>query len=78
VCVFAYSGSTRSRMASSMKASERPEAVESAYTSRRGPNGPSSTASPPITAARMRSISGSAGGRRGMRGAGRSAACDAA
>ena len=30
VCVFAYSGSTRSRMKSSMNDSERPEAVESA------------------------------------------------
>ena len=30
VCVFAYSGRTRSRMKSSMNDSERPEAVESA------------------------------------------------
>ena len=30
VCVFAYSGSTRVRMASSMNDSERPEAVASA------------------------------------------------
>src|SRR4051794_18130158 len=46
-------------MASSTKPSERPDAVASAYTSRRGPNGPSTTASSPITDARMRSMSAS-------------------
>ena len=40
------------------------EAVESAYTSRRGPNGPSSTASPPITERRIRAIRRGGAGRR--------------
>ena len=59
VCVFPYSGRTRSRMKSSMNDNERPDAVWSAYTRRRAPNGPSSTSSSPITERRMRSISGS-------------------
>ena len=57
VCVLAYVGNTVSRMKSSMKDSERPEAVASAYTIRRGPNGPSSTESSPITDSRIRSMS---------------------
>ena len=62
VCVFAYSGRTWSRMKSSMNDSERPDAAESAYTSRRGPNGPSSSVPSPITERRTRSISGMAEG----------------
>ena len=65
VCVFAYRGRTRSRMKSSMNDSERPDAVWSAYTRRRAPNGPSSTSSSPITERRMRSISGSGPARLG-------------
>jgi hypothetical protein len=40
-----------------MNDSARPEAVWSAYTRRRGPNGPSSTTSSPITERRIRAIS---------------------
>ena len=56
VCVLAYVGSTWVRMKSSTKLSERPDAVASAWTIRRGPNGPSITASSPITEARIRRI----------------------
>ena len=57
VWVLPYTGSTESRMKSSTNSNERPEAVASAYTIRRGPNGPGRTASSPITEQRIRSIS---------------------
>jgi hypothetical protein len=40
VCVFAWVGSTSWRMKRSMKEGERPEAVESAWTQRRGSERP--------------------------------------
>ena len=64
-------------MKSSMNESERPEAVESAYTRRRGPNGPSSTAPSPITERRMRSIRGGVGAARRGAGGGSRVAFDA-